>query len=122
MNTMATAQKYYVIETNYVDAESGDKVEIRTSPARTNFSHVVRLTGFCGATNNRAVYAHGEYSTLEAARAAIASLFDVNDDGEADDDEADDEEIVETYFLRGDGNDRNQGDEGDGGDDGNDRN
>lgn len=105
MNTTATAtaQKYYVIETNYVDTESGDKIEIRTAPARTNFSHEVRIIGFCGATNNKAVYAHGEFATLESARAAIASLFDVIDD--EDDDEADDEEIVETYFLMGEDDD-----------------
>lgn len=103
MNTTTTEQKFYVVETNFVDTESGDKVEIRTTPARTNFSHEERIIGFCGATNNRAVYAHGEYSTLEAARAAIASLFDVNDDdGEA---ESDDEELVEAYFLKGDDDD-----------------
>ncbi len=107
MNTTATEQKFYVVETNYVDNENGDKVEIRTAPARTNFSHEVRIIGFCGATNNRAVYAHGEYATLEAARAAIASLFDVIDDD--DEAEADDEEIFETYFLKGDDDDEAEG-------------
>lgn len=105
MNTTATAQKYYVVETNYVDNESGDKVEIRTAPARTNFSHEVRIIGFCGATNNKAVYAHGEFATLESARAAIASLFDVNDDDDDEADEVDDEELVETYFLKGEDDD-----------------
>lgn len=104
MNTTATARKYYVIETNYVDDESGDRVEIRTTPARTNFSHEVRIIGFCGATNNKAVYAHGEFATLDAARAAIASLFDVNDDDDEEED-SDDEELVEKYFLRGEDDD-----------------
>lgn len=99
MNTTTTEQKFYVIETNFVDTQKGDRVEIRTTPARTNFSHEERIIGFCGATNNRAVYAHGEFATLEAARAAIASLFDVRDDD--DEDENDDEEAIETYFLRG---------------------
>lgn len=105
MNTTATAteRKFYVIETNYVDRENGDKVEIRTSPARTNFSHEERINGFCGATNNKAVYAHGEYSTLEAARAAVLSLFEVITDD--DEDENDDEELVETYFLKGEDED-----------------
>ena len=108
--TTATAQKYYVIETNFVNAEKGDKVEIRTAPARTNFSHEVRIIGFCGATNNKAVYAHGEFATLEAARAAIASLFDVNDDDDDDEEASDDEEIIETYFLKGDDDDAATGD------------
>ncbi len=104
MNTTATEQKFYVVETNYVDNENGDKVEIRTSPARTNFSHEVRIIGFCGATNNRAVYAHGEYATIDDARAVVLSLFDViEDDGDEDEDE--DEAIVETYFLKGEDDD-----------------
>lgn len=108
--TTTTAQKFYVVETNFVDTENGDRVEIRTTPARTNFSHEVRIKGFCGATNNKAVYAHGEYNTLEEARAAIASLFDVID--EDDDEEADDEELVETYFLRGEDDDEDDAGEG----------
>lgn len=100
--TTTTEQKFFVVETNYVDTMHGDRVEIRTAPARTNFSHEVRIIGFCGATNNRAVYAHGEYSTLEAARAVIASLFDVNDDAGED---SDDEETIETYFLKGEDDD-----------------
>lgn len=103
--TTATEQKFYVIETNFVNAEIGDKVEIRTTPARTNFSHEERLSGFCGATNNKAVYAHGEFSTLEAARAAIALLFEVRDDEDEDEDENDDEALVETYFLKGEDDD-----------------
>ena len=103
MDTTATEQKFYLVETNFVDTENGDKVEIRTAPARTNFSHEERIKGFCGATNNRAVYAHGEFATLEEARAVVRSLFDVTD--EDDEAESDDEELVETYFLKGEDDD-----------------
>jgi len=56
----------------YVDA---DTIEIGTTPARTNSSKEVRTEGWCGTTNDWALYAHGEYDSLEAARAAIAEIF-----------------------------------------------
>lgn len=78
---------YYIIETNYVGPNQTqdqyvdvDMIEISTSPAITNSSHEVRLEGWCGTTNDWAVYAHGEYQTIEEARAAIIEKFgDVRD-------------------------------------------
>jgi hypothetical protein len=88
---------YYIIETNYVGPNQTqdqyvdvDKIEISTSPAITNSSHEERTEGWCGTTNDWAVYAHGEYATIEEARAAIAEKF-------GDSFESDDEDVVETY-------------------------
>lgn len=93
---------YYVIETRYVGPNQdqdqyvdADRIEISTSPAITNLSHEKRLEGWCGTTSNWAVYAHGEYATIEEAREAITEKF-----GEvraADSFESDDEDVVETY-------------------------
>ncbi len=73
---------YYLIEreyvgpnpydTQYVDA---DEIIITTEPAKTNSSHEVRTEGWCGTTNDWAIYAHGEYETLEDARAAVTEKF-----------------------------------------------
>lgn len=91
---------YYVIETKYVGPNQlqdqytdVDTIAISTTPAITNSSHEERTQGWCGTTNDWAVYAHGEYATLEEARAAIAQEFgDVRSD-----ETADDENVVELY-------------------------
>lgn len=97
---------YYVIETNYVGPNQtqdqyvdADKIEISTSPAITNSSHEVRLEGWCGTTNDWAVYAHGEYATIEAARVAIAEKFGEVRGADADgySFESDNADAVETY-------------------------
>lgn len=97
---------YYIIETNYVGPNRTqdqyvdvDTIEISTSPAMTNLSHVERTEGWCGTTNGWAVYAHGEYATIEGARAAIAEKFgDVrNSDADGDSFGSDDDDVVETY-------------------------
>lgn len=95
---------YYIIETNYVGPNhdqhvDADRIEISTTPAITNRSHEIRLDGWCGTTNDWAVYAHGEYATIEAARAAIAEKFgDVRDrDANGYSFESDDEDVVEVY-------------------------
>ena len=97
---------YYVIETNcigpnrtqdrYVDV---DTIEIRTSPAITNSSHEECTEGWCGTTNDWAVYAHGEYTTVEEARAAITEKFgEVRDsDVNGDSFESCNEDVVEIY-------------------------
>lgn len=99
---------YYVIETNYVGPNRTqeeyvdvDTIDISTSPAMTNLSHVERNEGWCGTTNGWSVYAHGEYATIDAARAAIAEEFgDVrNTDPDGDSFESDDEAVVETYKV-----------------------
>lgn len=71
---------YYVIETKYVGPNQDQKVdsttiEISTSPATTNTSHEVKLHGWCGTSNDWAVYAHGEYPTAREAEAAIHAKF-----------------------------------------------
>lgn len=99
---------YYIIETIYVGPNQTqdqyvdvDRIEISTSPAMTNLSHVERTEGWCGTTNGWFVYAHGAYATIEEARAAIAEKFgDVrNSDADGDSFESDDEDVVETYKV-----------------------
>ena len=97
---------YYVIETKYVGPNraqdqhvDADKIEISTSPAITNSSHEERAEGWCGTTNDWAVYAHGEYASLEEARTAITVKFGEVRDSDANGDsfETDEEDVVETY-------------------------
>lgn len=97
---------YYIIETNYVGPNQDqdqyadlDRIEITTAPAITNSSHEERTEGWCGTTNDYAVYAHGEYATIEGARAAIEEKFgDVRDrDANGDEWRSDDDDVVETY-------------------------
>lgn len=97
---------YYIIETKYVGPNQtqdqyvdGDKIEISTSPATTNSSHEERTEGWCGTTNDWAVYAHGEYATIEEARTAIADKFGVVRDSDPNGDsfELDSENVVEVY-------------------------
>lgn len=63
---------YYIIETRYVGENpdqhiDADSVEIRTTPADpSNLSRT---------TKDLALYAHGEYETIEAAKAAISAIF-----------------------------------------------
>lgn len=97
---------YYIIETiytgpnwdqdQYVDA---DRIEITTTPAIGNCSREVCIDGWCGTTNDWAVYAHGEYETLEEARDAIIETFGVVRDSDPNGDsfESFDENVVETY-------------------------
>lgn len=95
---------YYVIETNYAGPNhdqhvDSDRIEICSAPAITNSSREERIEGWCGTTNDWAVYAHGEYETIEEARAAIAEKFgevrDSNPNGESF--ESWDEDVVEVY-------------------------
>lgn len=97
---------YYIIETKYVGPNQAqgqyadvDKIEIRTSPAVTNSSHEEKTEGWCGTTNDWAVYAHGVYATIEAARAAITDKFGEvrNSHPSGDSFESDDEDVVEIY-------------------------
>jgi hypothetical protein len=97
---------YYIIETNYVGPNQTqdqyvdvNTIEISTSPAITNSSHEERTEGWCGTTDGWAVYAHGEYATIEEARAAITEKFGEVRDSDANgySFESDDEDVVETY-------------------------
>ena len=71
---------YYIISIDYVGPNSdqhvdANSIEIRTAPATTNSSHEPRTDGWCGTTNDWAVYAHGEYPTLQAAQAAVREIW-----------------------------------------------
>lgn len=97
---------YYIIEINYVGPNQTqdqyvdvDRIEISTSPAITNSSREKRTEGWCGTTNDWAVYAHGEYATVEEARAAITEKFGGVRDSDANGDsfESYDADVVETY-------------------------
>lgn len=97
---------YYIIETKYVGPNQTqdryvdvDKIEISTSPAITNSSHEKRIEGWCGTTNDWTVFAHGEYATVEEARAAITEKFGEVRDSDANGGsfESYDEDVVETY-------------------------
>ena len=69
---------YFLIENSYVGPNSvcdADYVEICLKPAVGNASRETRLEGWCGTTNDWSCYAHGEYETLEDARAAITEIF-----------------------------------------------
>jgi hypothetical protein len=73
---------FYIIERKYVgpnqtDAQYCDAhtVLIQSVPGRTNSSHEERTEGWLGTTNEWAEHAHGEYETLEAARAAVEEKF-----------------------------------------------
>lgn len=77
---LETPPSFYVIEREYVgpnqDQHCDDHtVVIQNVPGRTNSSHEERTEGWLGTTNDWAVHAHGEYETIEAARAAIAEKF-----------------------------------------------
>lgn len=71
---------YYIVETQYVGPNreqhiDGDTIEIRDVPARGNSApHPIILNGWCGTTHDWAVYAHGEYETLEAAQEAVKGM------------------------------------------------
>lgn len=96
---------FYVIETHYagpnpLDSNNIDAntIVISTTPATTNSSQEVRLDGWCGTTNDWAVYAHGEYPSVELARAAIATRFgDVRASDANGAFVSDDDTVIEVY-------------------------
>lgn len=88
---------YYVTETNYVGPNKNDDrycdadfIEISTSPAVKNLSREVCTDGWCGTTNDWALYAHGEFETEQAAREFIQAKWAIRDDEEFDPRYADD--------------------------------
>ena len=91
--------KHYVIEENYVGANrdqniDADQIKITTEPARKNMSNEVCLDGWCGTTNDWAVYARGVYDSKEAAEKFIKTLY--KDTRKADFDD-NDQSIVAVY-------------------------
>lgn len=74
---------YYVLSSEYVGPNLSDRcnshtVQITTEPGRTNMSNEVRVDGWLGTSNDWAAYAHGEYDSIEAARAAIVEMLGEN--------------------------------------------
>ncbi|MFR9719891.1 hypothetical protein ACL00X_11095 [Aeromonas diversa] len=97
---------FYIIESKYVGPNpyetqnvDADVIEISTTPAMTNSSHEERLHGWCGTTNDTAIYAHGEYATLEEACAAVIDIFgDVRvHDANGDTFEPSGDDVVKAY-------------------------
>jgi len=78
-------KKFYVIETEYVGPNQDqhiddDVIRIQAEPERGNMSNEIVLDGWCGTTNDWAVYAHGSYDTEQEAEDFIRRDFgDVRD-------------------------------------------
>lgn len=94
---------YYIIETTYAGSNQeqhtdATRIDISTTPAMTNQSHEERINGWCGTTDDWAVYAHGEYETIEAARQAIIAKWEHvrYSDSNGDAYTSDDPDIIET--------------------------
>lgn len=92
---------FYVIEKTVSDPEKfdADVIEISTTPARGNSDKKIIIDGWCGSWDDVSTYAHGEFNTIEDARAKIAEL---NPGGTRTSDdngsfESQDHEIVETH-------------------------
>jgi hypothetical protein len=97
---------YYIIEIKYVGPNQdqdqfvdADRIEISAVSARTNSSHEVRTTGWCGTNNDWATYAHGAYDSIPEADFEIAKKFGEVRDCEPNGDElpTHDEDIVAVY-------------------------
>lgn len=97
-------QMYYIVETNYVGPNpkqhlNDDTVAITTEPPRGNSGNYPVITdGWCGTTNDWAVYAHGEFDTIEEARDEISETWG-DDVAELDQNGHDDPNIVELYRI-----------------------
>ena len=97
------APTYYVIKTEYVGPNADDdqhadddKIVISSVPARYNMgSRGICIQGWCGTTSDRAIYAHGEYDSLDAAQTAITEKF--GDVRLSDPDWTDEETDIEVY-------------------------
>ena len=94
---------YYIIETTYTGLNQeqhtdATQIDISTTPAMTNQSHEERINGWCGTTDDWAVYAHGEYDTIEAARQAIIAKWEHvrYSDPNGDAYTSDDPDVIET--------------------------
>lgn len=97
---------YYVIENRYTGCNPEQNLDtttvvISTKPALTNMSREPRTSGWCGTTNATSVYAHGEYSSIDAARQAIRDAFgavrSTDHDGQPFTSEEEDE--IEVYRI-----------------------
>ncbi len=73
-------EKCFIIEENYVGPNQdqnidADMIKITTEPATHNMSGTPCFDGWCGTTNDWAVYARGEYKSVEAAREYIRENY-----------------------------------------------
>jgi len=96
--TNENATTYYVIETNYVgpnDLYDPDTIGIYTRPAYGNMSKQPVVDGWAGTTNDWATYAHGEFDSIEEARAKVDELYPERREV----DELQDEDCVELWKL-----------------------
>lgn len=81
--------KYYVIHVDYVGPNrqqnlNAERVDIDTECGRTNMSAERRPEGWLGETNGWTEYAHGEFQTLDEARAYVEKTWDVRLDEDFD--------------------------------------
>lgn len=99
---------FYVIRNIYIGPNQDsdffrdfDNIEISTIPAIANSSKQTCINGWCGATNDISVYAHGVYSTLQEAREAVIDKFGKLRDWEDSviSSEIVEEEIIQKYRL-----------------------
>jgi len=73
---------YYLVTLRYVGPNPNeeiyidfDQIQISTSPATKNGNKEICLEGWCGTTDDIAIYAHGQYATLDEARSVIIKNF-----------------------------------------------
>ena len=93
-------QSFYVISEEYVGPDLNKRLNshtvwISTEPGRTNMSNEERIDGWLGTTNDWYRSAHGEYATLDEARAAVVKMVGENPRSVENDEF--DEHIVESY-------------------------
>jgi hypothetical protein len=70
--------KYYIIEINYIGPNplcDVDTIGIYKTPAYGNMDKQPVIDGWAGTTNDWATYAHGEFATLEDARAKVEEIY-----------------------------------------------
>lgn len=90
--------KFFLIESEYTGPNQRDShgnwigdsrvMTITTTPGTTNLSHEERTDGWLGTTNDNSVTAHGEFDTIEEARAAAHEMgFTEQSDVEYPDDD-----------------------------------
>lgn len=104
---------FYLIETQDVGPNEKDSrghwkgdtrtMQIHTEPGRTNMSHEIKTSGWLGTTNDWYSAAHGEFDTLEAARAEAHRRGFTAENPLSDDDQHWDDEmnpvIVEVWIT-----------------------
>ena len=95
----------FLIENKYVGPKKDDSyndldtIEISTTPALTNLTDEPRIQGWCGTTLGWDLNAHGQYFTLEEARAAIKDIFGEvrSTDTQGNPFVSDDDSVIEVY-------------------------